>query len=82
MCVPEIYQKDCLKMMEDSASKGIPIACISGRDRFDCIDKVAMKEADIVAVDPEDMYLAAKSQLAEQADFNIVEQVRSYNVKR
>lgn len=63
-------------MMEDSKAKGMPISCVSGRDRFECIDKVGKKEADIVAVDPEDMYLAAKSELADQAGFNIVEQVQ------
>ncbi|XP_043272670.1 transferrin [Venturia canescens] len=77
ICVPEIYWKDCLKMMEDSKAKGVPISCVSGRDRFECIDKVGKKEADIVAVDPEDMYLAAKNELANQAGFNIVEQVRT-----
>lgn len=77
MCVPEIYWKDCLEMMEDSMSKNMPITCISGRDRFDCIEKVGRKEADIVAVDPEDMYLAAKSELANQAEFSVVEQVRT-----
>lgn len=63
-------------MMEDSASKGIPISCISGRDRYECIEKVGRKEADVVAVDPEDMYLAAKgNELASKAGYNVVEQV-------
>ena len=75
LCVPEIFWKDCTKMMEDSAKKGMQITCITGRDRLDCIEKVGKKEADIVAVDPEDMYLAAKSELADQAKFSIVEQV-------
>lgn len=64
-------------MIEDSASKGYPISCISGRDRYDCIERVGKKEADIVAVDPEDMYLAAKNKLAEKAGYNVVEQVIS-----
>lgn len=62
--------------MEDSASKGIPISCISGRDRYECIEKVGRREADVVAVDPEDMYLAAKdNELASKAGYNVVEQV-------
>ncbi|XP_071625718.1 transferrin 1 [Temnothorax longispinosus] len=77
MCIPEIYAKECGEMMEESAGKGFPIACISGRDRYDCIERVGRKEADIVAVDPEDMYLAAKNQLAEKAGYTIVEQVRT-----
>ncbi|KAK0169137.1 hypothetical protein PV327_002883 [Microctonus hyperodae] len=77
MCVPEIYWKDCLKMMEDSGSEGIPVVCVTGRDRFDCIEKVGKKEADIVAVDPEDMYLAAKNNLAVNAGYNIIEQIRT-----
>lgn len=77
MCVPEIFEKDCVKMMEESTTKGIPISCVTGRDRFECIDKVGRNEADIVAVDPEDMYLAAKSKLAEEAGYSVVEQVRT-----
>lgn len=75
MCVPEKYAKECAKMMEDSGSKGFPISCISGRDRYDCIERVGKKEADIVAVDPEDMYLAAKNKFAEKAGYSVVEQV-------
>lgn len=75
MCVPEIYWNDCIKMMDESIVKGIPISCVSGRDRYDCIEKVGRKEADIVAVDPEDMYLAAKNNLAEEAGYSIIEQV-------
>lgn len=77
MCIPEKYAKECAKMMEDSTSKGFPISCISGRDRYDCIERVGKKEADIVAVDPEDMYLAAKNKLAEKAGYSVVEQVRT-----
>ncbi|XP_011497419.1 PREDICTED: transferrin [Ceratosolen solmsi marchali] len=77
MCVPEIYWDDCIQMKVDSSKKGIPISCISGRDRYECIDKVGRKEADIVAVDPEDMYLAAKHELASRAQYNIVEQIRT-----
>ena len=77
MCVPEVYWKDCVDMIKDSALKGIPISCISGRDRYECIEKVGNKEADVVAVDPEDMYLTAKkNQLATKAGYNLVEQVR------
>lgn len=77
MCVPEIYEQDCVKMMEESAAKGIPISCVTGRDRYACIGKVGRNEADIVAVDPEDMYLAAKSRFAEEPGFSVVEQVLS-----
>lgn len=57
--------------------KGIPVSCISGRDRYECIERVGRKEADVVAVDPEDMYLAAKdNELAAKAGYSIVEQVR------
>ncbi|XP_015610061.1 transferrin [Cephus cinctus] len=77
MCVPEIYWQECVDMMQESAREGIPMYCTSGRDRYDCIDKVGKKEADVVAVDPEDMYLAAKSQLAKDAGYNVIEQVRT-----
>ncbi|XP_057331464.1 transferrin [Microplitis mediator] len=77
MCVPEIYWKDCVDMMKDSAAKGIPISCIAGRDRYECVEKVGRKEADIVAVDPEDMYLAAKNNFANDPGYNVVEQIRT-----
>lgn len=77
MCVPEKYAMECKKMMEDSRTHNFPIICISGQDRYDCIERVGRKEADIVAVDPEDMYLAAKSKEAEQAKYSVVEQVIS-----
>ena len=75
MCVPEIYWDDCIDMRIDSSKRGIPISCISGRDRYECIDKVGRREADVVALDPEDMYLAARHELAHKAQYNIVEQV-------
>lgn len=78
ICVPEIYWRECKKMIEDSALNGIPISCISGRDRYACIEKVGKKQADVVAVDPEDMYLAAKNKaLASSAGYSVVEQVRT-----
>ena len=81
MCVPEVYWKDCVDMIKDSALKGIPISCISGRDRYECIEKVGNKEADVVAVDPEDMYLTAKkNQMATKAGYNLVEQVRRFEL--
>lgn len=76
ICVPEIYSKECDEMKKDSAVKGIPVSCISGRDRYECIEKVGKKEADVVAVDPEDMYLAVKdNKLASNAGYNVIEQV-------
>lgn len=68
-------------MIEDSAVKGIPISCVSGRDRYDCIEKVGRQEADVVAVDPEDMYLAAEdNELATKAGYSVIEQVSGASV--
>ncbi|XP_053996345.1 transferrin [Hylaeus anthracinus] len=78
ICVPHIYWEECAEMIKESAVRGIPISCISGRDRLECIDKVGKKEADVVAVDPEDMYMAAQNnELAAKAGYNVVEQVRT-----
>lgn len=77
ICVPEVYWKDCAELIKDSALKGIPVSCISGRDRLECIERVGKKEADVVAVDPEDMYVAAKNnELAVDPKYSVVEQVR------
>lgn len=76
ICVPDVYWKECTDMIKDSAMNGIPVSCISGRDRYECIERVGRKEADVVAVDPEDMYLAVKDNaLAAKAGYSIVEQV-------
>ncbi|XP_076165730.1 transferrin 1 [Ptiloglossa arizonensis] len=78
ICVPEVYWKDCAELIKDSALKGIPVSCISGRDRLECIERVGKKEADVVAVDPEDMYVAAKNnELAVDPKYSVVEQVRT-----
>ncbi|XP_017889862.1 transferrin [Ceratina calcarata] len=77
ICVPSVYWKDCANMIKDSAVKGIPVSCVVGRDRYECIEKVGRKEADVVAVDPEDMYLAAKNELASSAGYSVVEQIRT-----
>ena len=78
ICVPDVYWKECTDMIKDSAMNGIPVSCISGRDRYECIERVGRKEADVVAVDPEDMYLAIKDNaLAAKAGYSVVEQVRT-----
>ncbi|XP_033342744.2 transferrin 1 [Megalopta genalis] len=77
ICVPDVYWEECKDMVEDSAVNGIPVSCITGRDRFECIEMVGKKLVDVVAVDPEDMYLAANNMLAKQAKYSVVEQVRT-----
>lgn len=41
---------------------------------MDCLDKVNMREADFLAVDPEDMYVAAN---LNNEDFSIFSQIRT-----
>lgn len=36
------------------------IECITGRDRVNCLDIIERRQADFMAVDPEDLYLAYK----------------------
>ncbi|KAF7383892.1 hypothetical protein HZH68_014649 [Vespula germanica] len=57
--IPKIYWKECVQLIKDSANNGIPISCISSRDRYKCIEKVSREEIDVVVVDPEDIYLTA-----------------------
>lgn len=42
--------------------------------RMECIDKIKQRQADFVPVDPEDMYVAAKSP---NEDFAVFEEIRT-----
>ena len=46
------------------------IECVAGRDRVDCLDIVERREADFMAVDPEDLYLALRKKNEDYAVFS------------
>ncbi|XP_055389924.1 transferrin-like [Condylostylus longicornis] len=55
MCVPRIFYKDCLDLLE----KSMGIECVAGRDRVDCLELIENNKADVVALEPEDIYYAS-----------------------
>lgn len=50
------------------------IECVAGRDRVACLDIVERREADFMAVDPEDLYLAFKKK---NEDFAVFSDIRT-----
>uniref|UniRef100_U5EVY8 Transferrin n=1 Tax=Corethrella appendiculata TaxID=1370023 RepID=U5EVY8_9DIPT len=57
ICIPHHIYNACLELMNKPADN-VKLECIVGRDRMDCLEKVNRREADFLAVDPEDMYVA------------------------
>uniref|UniRef100_A0A2M4DN52 Putative transferrin 1 n=1 Tax=Anopheles darlingi TaxID=43151 RepID=A0A2M4DN52_ANODA len=55
-CVPFKQLAICQRL---TGAEGIRnLGCVAGNDRLDCLRKVQSREADFVAVDPEDAYVA------------------------
>lgn len=50
------------------------IECVAGRDRVDCLDIVERRDADFMAVDPEDLYLALQKK---NEDFSVFSDIRT-----
>ncbi|XP_022906419.1 transferrin [Onthophagus taurus] len=74
MCVPEEIFDYCTQMAQQKTKSTAKIVCISARDRFECIEKIKRREADFLTVDPEDMYIAAKTP---EQDFAVFEEIRT-----
>ncbi|XP_067641456.1 transferrin [Eurosta solidaginis] len=74
MCVPEIYYKDCLDLLKDPSEAGIHMECVAGRDRIDCLDKINQRKADVLASEPEDMYVAYHTK---NQDYRVVSEIRT-----
>lgn len=51
------------------------VECVAGRDRVDCLDIVERREADFMAVDPEDLYLALNKKNEDYAVFSDIRTV-------
>nr|BAQ94504.1 transferrin [Nephotettix cincticeps] len=60
LCVPHNAYEACVQMMEQGKGVGVEMSCVPARDRIDCLSKLHDHKADWEAVDPEDMYIAAK----------------------
>nr|AAL58078.1 transferrin precursor [Aedes aegypti] len=73
LCVPHQIMDACQDLMA-RPDAAIQVQCIAGRDRMECLEKVKAREADFVAVDPEDMYVAYH--MANQ-DFSVFTEFRT-----
>jgi melanoma-associated antigen p97 len=74
MCVPEDLLELCQQMAAQETKSTAKIICIPARDRLECIEKIKQHVADFGTVDPEDMYIAAKTP---DEDFAVFEEIRT-----
>lgn len=74
MCVPHLMYSACTELVENTTSQYATIKCVAARDRMECLEKVNKREADFLAVDPEDMYVAFQ---LKNEDFSVFSEIRS-----
>ncbi|XP_045769490.1 transferrin isoform X1 [Maniola jurtina] len=60
ICVPSEYMTACEEMLQVDTKSKAALECIPARDRVECLTFVQQRQADLVPVDPEDMYVASK----------------------
>ncbi|KNC25845.1 hypothetical protein FF38_08124 [Lucilia cuprina] len=78
MCVPQKYYDDCLNLLKDPSEAGIHMECVAGRDRIDCLDMINQRKADVLASEPEDMYVAYHTK---NADYRVISEIRTKDDK-
>ncbi|XP_055551682.1 transferrin [Wyeomyia smithii] len=79
LCVPHQIITACQDLMAKPEAT-VQVECIPGRDRMECLEKVNARQADFVAVDPEDMYVAyhmANQDFSVFTEFRTVEEPRA-----
>lgn len=74
MCVPNEFYQDCLDLLKDPSEAGINMKCIAGRDRMECLELIEQRKADVLAADPEDMYVAYHMK---NQDFSVISEFRT-----
>ncbi|XP_075975196.1 transferrin 1 [Anticarsia gemmatalis] len=74
ICVPSKYLKACQEMLDVPTKSKTQLECIAARDRVECLNYVQQRQADIVPVDPEDMYVASK---IPNQDFVVIQEYRT-----
>lgn len=74
MCVPQKYYQDCLTLLKDPSEAGIHMECVAGRDRIECLDMINRREADVLASEPEDMYVAYHTK---NQDYRVISEIRT-----
>lgn len=74
MCVSHTILDACNELVANRSSELAKIICVPARDRIQCLEKVNKREADFVAVDPEDMYIAFQMK---NEDFSVFSEIRT-----
>uniref|UniRef100_A0A182W5Q6 Transferrin n=1 Tax=Anopheles minimus TaxID=112268 RepID=A0A182W5Q6_9DIPT len=70
-CVPAELLDDCARL---TRTAGVPIGCVAGIDRLDCLRKVQNRQADYLVADPEDVYVASHF---DNQDFTVFSELRT-----
>ncbi|XP_049279006.1 transferrin [Anopheles funestus] len=70
-CVPAELLDDCVRLTGTAA---VPIGCVGGIDRLDCLRKVQNRQADYLVADPEDVYVASHF---DNQDFVVFSELRT-----
>lgn len=52
--------------------------CVPGRDRVDCLELIEQRKADVLASEPEDMYIAYHRK---NEDFRVISEIRTQQDK-
>ncbi|XP_052866400.1 transferrin [Anopheles cruzii] len=71
LCVAVDHFAVCRRL---TGGSGLPLDCVAGNDRLDCLRKVQARDADFLAVDPEDVYVALQM---DNTDFGVFAEVRT-----
>lgn len=58
VCVPESGFGPCQQMIQEPIFSSLNLQCVSGNDKYGCMEKLVAREADTMAVTGEDVYLA------------------------
>ncbi|EDW82176.1 uncharacterized protein Dwil_GK25660 [Drosophila willistoni] len=78
LCVPQIYFKECQQLLADPSEAGIRMECVAGRDRVDCLEMIEQRKADVLATEPEDMYMAYHRK---NEDYRVISEIRTQQDK-
>ncbi|EDW07176.1 transferrin [Drosophila mojavensis] len=78
LCVPQIYFSDCQKLLADPSEAGIRMECVAGRDRVECLELIEQRKADVLASEPEDMYMAYHRK---NEDYRVISEIRTQDDK-
>ncbi|KAG5675967.1 hypothetical protein PVAND_005823 [Polypedilum vanderplanki] len=79
VCVPSSVFPACNALLTSRANEKFAIDCIVGRDRYECLDIIKKQGADLVALDPEDLYIASKKG---NEDFTVFADIRTKELEK